>query len=101
MYPMTSEPASRYFFKLLSEFKTELEKYAGVCVGGGGRERQDSNKPLACRHQSQQGHLTPFCKQDQQDKQLVENISLSCGWPDPLSQIKPQLSLDLYDESYF
>lgn len=70
-----------------------------VCVGGG--ERQDSNKPLACRHQSQQGHLTPFCKQDQQDKQLVENISLSFGWPDPLSQTKPQLSLDLYDESYF
>lgn len=33
MYPMTSEPASRYFFKLLSEFKTELEKYEGVCVG--------------------------------------------------------------------
>lgn len=32
MDPMISEPASSYFFKLLSEFKTELEKYAGVCV---------------------------------------------------------------------
>lgn len=64
MDPMTSEPASSYFFKLLSEFKTELEKYAGV----GGDERRDSNKPLACRHQSQQGHLTPFYKQAQQDK---------------------------------
>lgn len=33
MDPMTSEPASSYFFKLLSEFKTEPEKYAGVCGG--------------------------------------------------------------------